>query len=400
MNALNRYALFTICFFVFFSRMPASGALSRYNDDAPEPFRIGDFSVKYGLSADIEGRIYRLRLDENIFRSLMQSYERDLAIFNSSGDVIPFTFLPSDVFEESEGDGAQKTENMEEIETISVPLFSLPERSQNLAAGNETVIHTGPDGSIIEIRGAGNPRSPQDTEGVFLLDLTRMRRDDAAGYRIELPLSGESDTVASVNVYASDSLRNWQNRSSWRKIAIGEPFVYLRSGMTSLSSGIIELTGNLGNTNYLILEINGRGDVKPEHALLTLIKKTAPRVTPLDSAVFEGISDTDSSVIYDTSGVFPTAEADFILKTPGIYDAAISSRGTPEDEWRRVANARISLITRPDGESRSGPIIISGRSERYWRLSVRDASIMAPPTLRLFWKPVDVVFMAQGAPPY
>ncbi|MDR1514263.1 MAG: DUF3999 domain-containing protein, partial [Synergistaceae bacterium] len=68
---------------------PASAARNLPADGKPEAFEIGDFAVKYKLDAEIEGRIYRLRLDENIFRNLRQSYERDLAIFNASGDAIP-----------------------------------------------------------------------------------------------------------------------------------------------------------------------------------------------------------------------------------------------------------------------------------------------------------------------
>ncbi|MDR1515721.1 MAG: DUF3999 domain-containing protein, partial [Synergistaceae bacterium] len=341
--------------------------------------------------AEIEGRIYRLRLDENIFRNLRQSYERDLAIFNASGDAIPFTFLHDASW--------NVPQNTYETASASVPLFLLPKRATKTAPGNDITIRTGADGSVIEVKGMKN-FTPAEGTGVYLIDLTKTPREGAVGYKLELPLSGESETAASVNVFGSVSLRDWENRSSWRKLAANEPLVFLKQGEASVNSGVIEIGNAIASTNYLILEIDGIGGIMPKSAVLRVIKKRETTASPPDSAAFEGALDTESSAVYDTEGVFPATGVNFILKSPGIYEATVSSRGDPDDYWLWHADARISLIALQNGESRSVPIGISGRGKRFWRLSLQGARLAEPPTLELFWRPIDVVFMAQGKSPY
>jgi hypothetical protein len=370
----------------------AEAARALRDENAPEAFGIADFSARYSLDADLEGRVYRLRLGSEIFGNLRQSYDRDLAMFNASGDVIPFTFLSGAAWEKASGGGDAAGIN------IPVPLFLLPGRSLGTAPVNDITIRTGPDGSVVEVRGMDN-FTPGRAAGAYLLDLTRIPRSEA-DYRIELPLDGESETIASVNVYGSESLRNWESRSSWVRLAANEPLVSLKQGEASVSLGVIGIGGNLGDINYLILEIEGRGDIAPDSATLRVTGKPERAEPEPDSATFEGALDSESSAVYDTGGVFPATEAEFLLKSPGMYDAVVSSRVAADEGWRRRANARISLITMPEGEDRSGPVEISRGGGRYWRLQIRGARLTEPPALKLSWRPVDVVFLAQGRPPY
>ena len=369
---------------------PAGAARALRLEDEPEAFRIGDFTSRYDLAAKLDGRVYRLRLGRDIFGGLRQSYDRDLAIFNASGDVIPFAFLSGVTWEKPKGGLA---------ESIPVPLFSLPRRADGAApAAGDMTIRTGPDGSVVEVRGMKNFTQDR-AAGVYLLDLTHIPRD-AADYRIELPLDEGSETVASVSVYGSDSLRNWESRSSWRTLAKGEPLVSLKQGEASVSLGVIGIGGDLDGINYLVLEIEGRGDITPDGATLRITREPEPAAPEMDSATFEGALDSESSALYDTGGVFPAIEADFLIKSPGIYDATVSTRGAGDAAWIRRANARISMIAMPDGFALGDPVVIPRGGGRHWRLEVRDARLAEPPTLKLSWRPVDVVFLAQGAPPY
>ena len=66
--------LAVLCACVLFARAAAASSALGYAEDGPGVFGIDDFNVKYELDAGVEGRIYRLRLDENVFRNLRQSY--------------------------------------------------------------------------------------------------------------------------------------------------------------------------------------------------------------------------------------------------------------------------------------------------------------------------------------
>ncbi|MDR0648954.1 MAG: hypothetical protein LBF92_06425 [Synergistaceae bacterium] len=60
----------------------------------------------------------------------------------------------------------------------------------------------------------------------------------------------------------------WESRSSWRTLAQDEPLVSLKQGEASVSLGVIGIGGGLEGISYLILEIEGRGDITPDSAAL------------------------------------------------------------------------------------------------------------------------------------
>jgi hypothetical protein len=213
------------------------------------------------------------------------------------------------------------------------------------------------------------------------------------GYTIELPAGGEKDAAAHADVYSSDNLRDWI------QVARREPLISLRRGDDVVASGVIELDSS-GPARYLMLEIDGEWEL-PDSIVISVRRGEREDEIERDSETFTGRPDAESrSVVYDTGGVFPASEVDFVLETPGVYMAYVSSRNDDLDEWRIRGDVRLSLIKNDAGESRNAPIRVSRANDRFWRLTMRDILPSPPPAMRMSWHPKELVFVAQGKPPY
>jgi hypothetical protein len=355
----------------------------------PPPLSITDFEFKYPLTADDEGRVYRVHITNDIFRRLRRSYDADLAVFDSDGNAVPFIVRDVERSYPPRGKplpGGSRTE---------VPLFSLPTAGGPAGSMMDVVISAGEDGQVIEIRGNGS-ESYDSGGGKFLIDLSKLgappERRPITGYSLEIPLPDGEDAAAWVDVYASDNLRDW------RQIAWKEPLIRLKRGDDLVTSGVMELKSS-GPARYLMLE-TGIRELPGAVAVSAII--TEPEVgIRQDAESFKGMPDDESrSVIYDTGGAFPASEVNFILETPGIYTASVSSRKGGSDEWRHHGEIHLSFIKNDAGESRNAPVQARRTNDRFWRLIPRDRHISPPPMMLMLWRPKELVFVAQGRLPY
>ena len=354
-----------------------------------KPRSMSDFETSFVLSADQEGRIYKTRMDEKIFKKLKWPYRRDIAIFNSSGDVIPFSFVKEGY--------APASRQAVSAEKFSAPLFELPAPER------------APDGVVILTDDFGRVTGTRDNDTAlsrgyrFLLDLSPFvdggsERGSIAGYRIELPVSGADNTIASVTVSASDSLRNWDNPGEWKAICENAPLVYLRKGGSRVADGVIEAYDE-GGSRYLQLEVKGRINVLSGDASITLLRYPELPAPPGGEASFDGMPGADGSIEYDTGGRYQADRINFILKSPGIFSVTVWSRNSREEGWRVRERRTLSYILTPGDSDRNEPFHVGGSADRFWRIEA-EGGLTEPPLMKISWRPVEAAFLAQGKPPY
>ncbi|MDR2780753.1 MAG: DUF3999 domain-containing protein [Synergistaceae bacterium] len=366
----------------------AAGGVQR--GDLEEPPSIADFEFKYPLAADDEGRVYRVRVTNDIFGRLKRSYDADLAVFDSDGNIVPF------VVRDAERPYTARDEPLPAGPKTEIPLFPLPTAGGPSASMMDVVIRTGDDGQVIEIKGNG-AESPGGKGGRFLADLSNVAAPPEGrpilGYSLEISVGDAEDTAAWVDVYSSDNLRDW------RQIAWREPLIRLKRGDDIVTSGVIELKSS-GPSRYLMLETDGIRDL-PETVAVSAIIGELEKVIRQDSESFKGLRDDESrSIIYDTGGVFPASEVNFILEAPGIYKASVGSRRDGSGEWRYHGEISMSFIKNDSGESRNAPVQTRRTNDRFWRLTFRDGPLSPSPVMQMYWRPKELVFVAQGKPPY
>jgi len=74
-----------------------------------------------------------------------------------------------------------------------------------------------------------------------------------------------------------------------------------------------------------------------------------------------------------------------------------------KDEWRPVVSSVFYRLRQPNGEVTSEPVAVAASSQRYWQLRVDPKSGglgREPPSLRVEWRPRQIVFAARGNPPF
>jgi hypothetical protein len=372
----------------------AAAASAAPQRELTAPLSLADFAYRYSIGVTDEGRVYRVHITSDIFRGLRQTYERDLAVFDSDANPVPFIVrdikTPYDARDEPAHEDPVKT---------AVPLFPLPPADGPSTSMMDVTIRTDKDGQIIEIGKNGSETSGggKGGGGRFLADLSKIRIPPdgrpVIGYKIEIPAGDEEDAAAFTDVYASDNLRDW------RQVARREPLIHLRRGDDLVSSGVIEINSS-GPVKYLMLEVDGTLTLPGDIFISAAAGESAREIQP-DSEPFTGVPDGESrSLIYDTGGIFPASEVNFILESPGIYMASVSSRNDADDEWRNHGDIRLSFIKNNAGDNRNAPISIRRTNNRFWRLTPRDRLPSQPLSMRMYWHPKELVFVAQGRPPY
>ncbi|MDR1137437.1 MAG: DUF3999 domain-containing protein [Synergistaceae bacterium] len=376
--------------FAAIAALCAATAMGAQRQDPEDTLSIEDFAFRYSLGGISEGRVYRLHVTNDIFGRLGRSYGTDLAVFDSDANPVPF------ILRDAKMPYAPNVPARSDPVRAEVPLFPLPAAASPSASMMDVTIRTGEDGQVIEIVGGGSKTQSGGTNR-FLADLSKLgapmdgRR--IMGYDVEIPSGGEEDAEAYVDVYASDNLRGW------RQIAWKEPLIRLRRGDDVVASGVIEL-GSSGPVRYLMLEADGAWEFPGSVVVSARISEREAEIR-WDSELFRGLPDDESrSVIYDTAGAFPASEVNFILENPGVYMASVSSRNSAEDEWRRHGDIRLSFMKSGAGYNRNSPIHVFSANDRFWRLAARDGLPSPPPAMRMYWHPKELVFVAQGKPPY
>jgi hypothetical protein len=388
---MKKFHLYVLCaFFAAFcmAMIPPQREAQSSQETPPREFGIGDFESRYELDASLEGRIYRVRLTPEVFRGVRRSYRQDLAVFDAEGNPLPF--LTRDVAvpysaDVGPDDGAAHGDKRERI-----PFFTLPGAARAESPMTGVTVRTGNYGQIIDIRNDGVPK-PAEADGRFLIDLsglTEISGDRTAGYRLEIELGGEDDVMTHAEVYASDNLKDW------RAAAERAPIIRLRSGENTLSSAFIEIAS--GPAKYMMLALN---EPVPVSGMFISVMERRETVTiEDDSSAFAGRRETDGTAfIYDTWGAFPVRRVNFVLREPGIFKASVSSRSS--GDWLSHGGMELSFIKNDSGERRNEAIQIRETGGRYWRLETRG-SLPSVPEMRVYWRPKELVFMAQGKGPY
>lgn len=350
-----------------------------------KPVSLEDFVHANALTGqELDGALCRVSIPQEVYRGLVQSQNCDLAVFDSTGGVVPFV-----VVSEAADSGAPPTR----VE-VPVPFFELPREDgggAEKALPADISVRVDADGRIVELR----ERRPYDGGAVrsYLLDLAAIAPGGAPNsYRLNLQTAGEAVLNAKADVLQSENLRDWN------AVCSDIPLLRLRRGDARFDRSEIELPWPPGR--YLLLRVRG---VDPTFALAEVrcSRLLQRRASEDGSAEFDGVDTSDHRAVeYDLGGAFPVTQFNFILQEPGLYGARCSSRPDPGTPWRAAGSAVLFRV-REAGTLRTNAAMSVGRREdRYWRLDFDRDFSAAPPRLKVGWHSGTLYFLAQGRAPW
>uniref|UniRef100_UPI0040573D07 DUF3999 domain-containing protein n=1 Tax=Candidatus Electronema sp. TaxID=2698783 RepID=UPI0040573D07 len=345
--------------------------------DEPQPLRLEDFA--YGMELKVSGGspVVSLSLPAEVYQGCVRPDLGDLRVFNAHGPV-PHLLRPPQP--EQAARPAQ-----------SLPFFPLAEPTNGDSGIADLGISIGSSGAIIAFRASQAAPASQNV-AAYLLDASALQNPLDW---LEFAWSG-GQFSASVRVETSDDLNRWQTLVS--SAALAE----LSFGGHQLLRRRIEL-GGLAARKYLRLTWpQGREGISLSAVQAGYESETraqARSLLPLNGAPDSSATPGRTAWLYNAGGFFPADQ--FNIRLPeqnALAEFAISSRPDEQAAWQRRTSLLVWQLTVDGVKLESGRLTLPPVTDRFWRLETEASS--AAPVLELGWLPGQLVFMAQGEPPY
>jgi|GEM_PF-3910507 len=356
--------------------------------------RMDDYDVLFAPDAPDAGGLYKVRLTDEIYQNIRRSGEDEIAVFNASGDLVPF-FIRVAVDSEKPAKPI--------LQGAGVPVFALPWAKSNSADIVDVTITTGSGGRVVNVReSAGAGAASHSVYKRYLLDLSELFDElpDAvkvSSCALSLDLMDADTLMASIVVYGSDNLKEW--------LALNErePLVRLNQGERRIESGRIFIGSP---KRYLLLMMEDSGGATLSGAAIDFYE--APSKKPREDTVrFNGsFARNPQMVVYETNGVYPAEKINLKLDSPGFYSVTLYTRGSNDQNWQQLSKMMpfqmIPFRMKTPAEVHENiPISLAYPLERkYWAVSFDVSPPAHPPVLELTRQPREIVFLAQGAHPY
>ncbi len=350
------------------------------------PVTLKDFVHARELETKIEGAFCKFPLSPEVYRGLSQSQNRDLAVFNSNGETVPFVVLPvSPIYDISMSQS-----------DLTVPFFELPpEENAPVSSGVAPVdiyVRTGTDGQVVEIRG-NTPRG-EARDRRYLLDFSSViAGENADSHHLVLFVPEDMKLNAEIDVFGSANLRDWS------PVLRSVPLLQLQNRDARLASNVIDLPD--APQRYLLLKIRGLDSTFVLKDVRYSFKAQSSLIRD-EREIFDGTPTADRRAVeYDLGGAFPVSKINFVLQEPGLYRVHCSSRADANAPWRPAGPMELSMIRESATSVRANASInIDTREDRYWRVEFESAFSGPPPKLKINWRPFEVYFLAQGRGPW
>lgn len=341
-----------------------------------------DFAYGFALQVDGDGAIYSLDLPEEVYRGLTRADRGDLRVFNGSGDAVPH-FI-------------RRAEQRSARQTVAstLPLFPVHENGDSQTPGTHPRLHISTDasGAIVDIdydADAVNIEKPT----AYILDASQLDSSPAA-LLVRWP-DDQADFVATVSVEQSDDLAHWQN------LASGLSLSNLHYAGHTLQQQRLELP--LKKFKYLrlrwqssqALTLNEVGAEFP-----TRYYAQERLWTPVN---IHHIDNENHYYYFNTGSLLPIDRLAITLPQRNTLsqihvESAVSASGP----WRSRYSGLVYDLQFSGKRLTSPQIILDTTSDGYWRL--RFDKDTPPPAgnlqLRLGWIPEQLLFIAQGEPPF
>lgn len=339
-----------------------------------------DFAYGIDLRIPAQGAIYRVSLPDELYQYTTRSDLGDMRVFNGDQQVVPHMLRH-----------AEETRQVD-LPAIEPPLFPFYEADDTPSQSLSLHIETDSRGAIVKLDQEAASDEGRQPAG-YLLDISQIEEKPS---RLELTWSAESpDFLVPVNVQASNNL------SGWRTVTSGTTLANMRYAEHQLVKNEIAFPAT--GAKYLRLETTSD---KPFPELISVRLHFPARTDELPRQWLQ-ITGSESGEAgeydFDIGGRFPVDRLN--LKLPQrntLISGTLLSRPDAESAWTYRAKGNIyhlgingTVLANPDFQ-------INGGGDRYWKLKISNGQKLGAgvPVLSVGWRPHELIFIAQGQPPY
>jgi hypothetical protein len=140
----------------------------------------------------------------------------------------------------------------------------------------------------------------------------------------------------------------------------------------------------------------------PEFSPLFPLLAAPSRADPYwSSETVAARQDSRGDYVFDLGAHLPVQRVDLRLaEANSVVMADLYSRKDPLDAWNFVTHARFFRIHTPGGDRENAPVDVPLNRDRYWLARTPNPSSAGEPALVAAWHPGELVFLAQGDPPF
>lgn len=338
-----------------------------------------DFAYGFDIQLKQQGAIYQLPLPEQVYRTSIRMDLGDVRVYNAENRIAPHMLKH-----------VEQTRKIK-IPSMQPPFFPLYKEPEQKAQSMSLQIKTDSQGAIVEFDQAGSHAVNAQPAG-YLFDLSQIETKPA---RLELTWPVDSaNFIVSVRLQYSNDLTRWRSLRHKATLAnmnyAGRQLINKEIEFPAVDAGYLRVERLSGGPFPVLqsatLHFPEQTDEQPRQWF---------QVRALEP-------DQADEYLFDTGGRFPVERIN--LKLPQrntLISGVLLSRPDKGSSWQYRASGNIYNLT-INGETLANPDFhISGTGDRYWKLVVNNGQDPGGlPELSVGWRPHQLIFVAQGRPPY
>ena len=324
------------------------------------------------IATSAAAALQRLTLPADVYRLAAFADLRDLRVLDAQDAAQPFAFVP---------------EPPQTVALLPLPLYALPAEPATSSNGSRLQLQADASGSIRLELATKVAASPQPVRG-YLLDRGPEPRQPLTALQFDWH-SAQAELLLTLQAEQSDDLQHWQ------PLAAATTLAQLDNGQQQLRQGRLPLQPG---ARYLRLTLQGE---LPAGFRLTQARAEIPQPAPRALVSLPPVAArkaTDGGFEFDLGGRYPLQALQFGYSGARLLlPAELLSRPRSDNRWQSHG---MQLLQQQNGAMPALPV---AGNDRYWRLLPDNrVGTPVPSALRLSgqYRPADIVFVAQGEPPY
>ncbi|MGA7827793.1 MAG: DUF3999 domain-containing protein [Geobacteraceae bacterium] len=346
-------------------------------ESQPSDFAFGILLQTKGTDA-----LYQFALPDAVYRSVTRSDLGDLCVFNSQGEVVPFTLsYPS----------PPKTPNQE---TRIISIFPVTGSRFQEQGSVSLTVRKGIGGSLVSVQTA-EPGTRPGRISAYLLDASAVKSPLK-----DLTLNWEElseGVVTKLRVEGSNNLEDWS------LLVPSAVLIDLRYGDHRLERRTINLNGS--SMKYYRISSAAAAEMPKLTAAMAHLS-TATQEPPRH---WSKISTTLRSkragdYVFTTDGLMPVDRIRVHLPQENtLVQASFFSRATENDPWQQGPSALLYRLHIRGEELTSPDIVLTRSSDRYRLMRIdQDSGGIGKglPLVEVGWVPAQILFLARGGSPF
>lgn len=336
-----------------------------------------DFAYAWPLTLGA-GDFHRVMLPAEVYAAARGPELADVRILDARGRPVPrFVHVPEPEDGEARG-------------LINVPVFLVGanQRDADVIARVSVETHAANPSATTSVNVVANPSAPAVSLPPHWIAMLDEPVEHVRALRLGWYPVSES-FIGKLLIETSDDLEAWRTTGNGSIAAFA-------SGGSHIVRDRVPLHGN----PQRYLRITPR-DLPEGFRLQTLqLELAPPRGEPARTWRSTPLPADESALTIDLGAAVPVDRFDVVPSVnTGLVHAELYSRTTPQEAWTLIDQDVFYRLDHTAGGLASVPADVSRTLARYWKLDLSGGAAFAG-ELRLGWRPAEVVFLAQGEPPF